>query len=66
MTAQEFCNWIEEMKAAGLADSDLSCARLLGRRRQWMLDSKAKGTNLSTALACAALLHGLRAYGEAA
>lgn len=63
MTADEFIRWIEEMKAAGMANSDADCARLLGVHPNTMSNLKAGGADQRTALACRAVLHRLKPYG---
>lgn len=63
MTAEQFANWLAEMKAAGLARSDKACADLLGISANSVLAMKERGTDRRTALACRALLHRLEPYG---
>lgn len=64
MTAPDFNQWLAAMKAAGLAKSDAACARALGIHVNTILVYKWRGTDQSTALACAALLRRLRPYPE--
>lgn len=64
MTGQQFADWIEDMKQAGLARSDADCAVLLGVNRNSIVNRKRDGVRLETALACRALLHRLKPYGE--
>ena len=59
MTPESFALWLAAMKAAGLARSDVACARLLRVSANAMLDFKRRGTDHRTALACRALLHRL-------
>lgn len=65
MTAEAFNHWLAEMKSAGLARSDAECARLLGISANAVLSMKKNGTDRRTALACRALLHLMKPYGEA-
>lgn len=62
MTAESFNNWISAMKAAGLARSDADCARQLGKSDDTIVTYKRKGTDLTVALACRALLHRMEPY----
>lgn len=62
MTADDFCHWLDAMKAAGLARSNAACARQLGISQNAILILKVKGGNIRTALACSALLHRLKPY----
>lgn len=62
MTAEQFTNWLADMKSAGLARSDLACARLLGISANSVVTMKRRGCDLRTALACRALLHRLEPY----
>lgn len=63
MTADQFKTWLAEMKSAGLACSDAECGRLLGKTDDTIGAYKRKGTDLTVALACNALLHRLKPYG---
>ncbi len=54
-----FRAWLDEMKRRGLAQSDAGCGRLLGRGPDSVCHYKEAGTDLTVALACAALQHGL-------
>lgn len=62
MTPAAFCAWLAEMKAAGLARSDVACARLLDVSANAVVAMKRNGTDHRTALACRALLHRLEPY----
>lgn len=62
MTADAFTNWLAAMKAACLARSDAECGRLLGITPRQVLNIKANGGTLQTALACRALLRNLKPY----
>lgn len=64
MTPAAFCLWLAEMKAAGLARSDVACARLLGIAANSVVLMKRNGADRRTALACRALLHRLEPYGH--
>ena len=62
MTADQFHSWLAAMKAAGLARSDAECGRLLGKSDETILSYKRRGTDIAVALACRALLEGLKPY----
>lgn len=64
MTPEAFCNWLAAMKAAGLARSDVACARLLGVSANSILNMKRNGTDQRTALACRALYANLHHWPE--
>lgn len=64
MTAAAFRVWLSEMKDAGLARSDAECARLLGVSANGVVLMKKNGTDHRTALACTALLHRMKPFGE--
>lgn len=63
MTPDHFNEWLAEMKSAGLARSDVDCAKLLGKSDDTVVAYKRKGTDRTVALACRALLHRLEPYG---
>jgi hypothetical protein len=62
MSPESFTRWLAEMKAAGRARSDAECARLLGITPRQIINIKANGASLQTALACAALLRKVKPY----
>ncbi len=62
MTAEAFCRWLAEMKAASLARSDAAAARFLGVSANSVVTMKRNGADTRTALACRALLHRLEPY----
>lgn len=62
MTADQFTNWLTDMKSAGLARSDAECGRLLGVSANSVVAMKKNGADLRTALACRALLHRMEPY----
>lgn len=62
MIAQQFNNWLADMKSADLARSDAECARLLGVSANSVVAMKKNGADLRTALACRALLHRMEPY----
>ena len=62
MTPESFKAWLVEMKSAGLARSDSECGRLLGKSPNGIVYMKQHGSDLTTALACRALLHRLEPY----
>lgn len=63
MTGEEFRKWLDAMKMAkGMNKGE--CAILLGRGNQWISYAQKNGADTVTALACAALLAGLRPYGK--
>lgn len=64
MTGEQFQQWLAEMKAAGLARSDVECGRQLGISANSIVSMKERGADLRTALACRALLHRLEPYGS--
>jgi hypothetical protein len=63
MTAEDFRRWLDAMKAAGKADNDGQCGALLGLTKNTIATMKAKGADLRTALACAALIANIPPYG---
>jgi len=65
MTAEAFNRWLSEMRSSGLARSDAECARLLGVSANAVVGMKKKGADHRTDLACRALLHRMKPYGEA-
>lgn len=64
MTPESFNRWLADMKAAGIAKSDADCARLLGLSANSIVAMKKNGADQRTALACRALRHLLRPYGD--
>lgn len=64
MTAEEFQQWLADMKMAGIARSDAAAGRLLGITSHGVLKRKKQGASIETALACNALLNGLDPYGN--
>ncbi len=60
MNADAFAIWLANMKLAGHARSDAECGRLLGISANSILAMKQRGCDKRTALACMALLHGMR------
>lgn len=64
MSAAAFRVWLSEMKEAGLARSDAECARLLGISANSVVAMKRNGADTRTALACTALLHRMKPFGE--
>lgn len=64
MTPAAFTIWLAAMKAAGLARSDAECGRLLDISADTVVRLKRDGTDRRTALACRALLHRMKPYGE--
>lgn len=65
MTPDQFEQWLNEMRAGGLARSDAACSRLLGVHVNSIVLFKRNGTDTRTALACRALLHRMEPYGTA-
>ena len=63
MTADQFEQWLDDMRFAKLARSDAACARLLGVHANSIVLFKKQGTDTRTALACRALLHRMTPYG---
>ena len=64
MTPEAFNLWLETIKSAGLAQSDAAAGRLLGISANSVVTIKRNGSDLRTALACAALLLGVKPFGE--
>lgn len=64
MTSEVFTAWLADMKSAGFARSDAECARQLGISANGLLKMKKQGADRRTALACRALLHLMKPYGE--
>jgi DNA-binding CsgD family transcriptional regulator len=64
MTPETFTRWLADMKSAGLARSDAECARLLGLSANSVVSMKRAGADRRTALACRALLHRMKPYGQ--
>jgi len=63
MTPAEFNDWLAAMKAAGLANSDAGCGRLLGISANAVVKLKRRGADMRTALACRALMHRMEPWG---
>ena len=64
MTPSAFRAWLAAMKAAGVAQTDIDCGRLLGVSADTMSRMRVSGTDRRTALACRALTWGLRPWGD--
>lgn len=64
MSPELFKQWLLEMKTAGLAKSDAECGRLLGVSANAIVGMKSNGTDHRTDLACRALLHRMKPYGD--
>ncbi len=62
MTGEQFEQWLETMKAEGLARSDAAAGRMLGVSVHTMMRLKRNGTDTRTALACRALIHRMEPY----
>jgi len=63
MTPDEFHQWLADVKSAGLAKTDREALALIGKKSPTSaLVYKERGTDTTTALACAAVLAGLAAY----
>jgi hypothetical protein len=62
MSPESFNNWLATMKDKGFAKSDADCARQLGKSDDTIVTYKRKGTDLTVALACRALLHRMEPY----
>lgn len=67
MTAAAFCQWLADMKAAGVAKTQIEAAAHLGVSVQalsgWKRHGVPQDAAKRTALACAALLAGLVPVG---
>jgi DNA-binding XRE family transcriptional regulator len=59
VTGAQFTAWIAAMKAAGRIKTQADLAELIGLSVQSIISIKRNGCDKRTALACAALLHGL-------
>ncbi len=64
MSPELFQRWLLEMRIAGLANSDADCGHLLGISANAIVNLKKRGSDKRTALACRALLDGLKPYGD--
>jgi len=65
MSPEAFKQWLAEMKSAGLARSDIDAVRQLGYSApNTATKLKREGASRQVALACTALLHRMRPYGE--
>lgn len=62
MEAEQFLKWLKRMKREDRIATDRDAARALGVTPNGILVLKKNGTDLRTALACAALLAGLKPY----
>lgn len=58
----EFQAWLEAMRAKGLIVTEGDAGQLLGRRKQWVSLAKVQGVDTMAALACAALLVGIKPF----
>ena len=64
MSPEQFTAWCEEMKSSGRAKSVTAIAFALGISVTSVNNLKQRGADRRTALACAALLKGIKGYGE--
>lgn len=64
MSPEAFIRWLAEMRLSGLAKSDADCGRLLGVSANAIVEMKKRGTDRRTDLACRALLHRMKPYGD--
>lgn len=64
MTPEDFCRWLDELKAAGLSKSDADAGRQLGKSTDRIVHYKKNGADQTVALACRALLHRMEPYGS--
>lgn len=62
MTGEQFKYWLALMKYQGRAVSDVDCARALGVNANAIVRWKREGADDRTALACTALLHGMKPF----
>lgn len=65
MTAKQFRQWLVAMRMAGMTRFTTEAAALLGVTPTSIANYKKNGTDLRTALACAALLNRVPPYGTA-
>jgi hypothetical protein len=64
MDSKRFIAWLLEMKESGLARSDAAAGRMLGVHANTIARYKRHGADTATALACRALIHRMKPYGE--
>ena len=64
MTGPDFTAWLAAVKAAGLAQTEADALALLGYGPDQGIRWKRNGTSHAIALACAAVLAGLKPYGQ--
>lgn len=64
MSPDQFKKWCEEVRYRGIAKSITSIAYLLGISVTSVNNLKLRGTCKRTAYACAAILAGIKPYGE--
>ncbi len=64
MNDTSFKSWLEAMKNAGIAKDQRACAKLLGVSEITIGSFKRRGCDKRTALACSALLSGLKPYKQ--
>jgi len=62
MTANDFTNWLAEMKSAGLLNSKQDAAKVLGVTDDTVTNYTKRGGPFMLGLACRALMHRLTAY----
>lgn len=63
MTANQFRQWLSDVREAGLAKTDKAAAELLGMHPKSIEKMKKDGTpQVQTDYACAAILAGIRPY----
>jgi hypothetical protein len=62
MTGEQFTRWLAAMIEKGRAASEAECGRLLDANVTTVWRMKANGVDRRTALACSALLRGLKPY----
>ncbi len=64
MNAADFLEWLESMRSLGIAKDQRACAKLLGVSEITIGSFKRRGCDKRTALACSALLSGLKPYKQ--
>lgn len=64
MTPEKFKQWLDHIKSAGIIKFDIDAGRLLGVNKITLLNYKQRGADNRVALACAAILAGLKPYGQ--
>lgn len=62
MTGKAFMRWLDAMRDAGRIMYDVDAAKLMDISHNTLVTYKRHGTDIRVALACAALLKGIKPY----